>query len=297
MSSLRLAMQLSLREQENQSSPTSGDAEGVAAPAEGALPGLAPPDAAVVSAAAVTSPFAAPEEHPESALRKKRGPGRPRKYPKNDPDGRPRKRGRPRKHAEDGDDAFSSENEFSIGDSLQTESENIEDEMTSAASTIQSHWKKKKGIPQEVAAPATPLKMAATRRAEEVIPPEATAAPGPPPPSSPTTQATKPVAPPDSSVVKWMRYIPIKRARKAVVAGLRVKVRFASDNKVRKDGKLVRKRVWYGGRISAVSKEGSKSKCLQCNEEGLCMLLLRLVVMDWELTHVLAIFTSQNKIR
>jgi hypothetical protein len=114
--------------------------------------------------------------------------------------------------------------------------------MASAASTIQSHWKKKKGLPPTM----TPTRPPATVKA----------AGGPPSPGT-----AKPVAPPASRLVHWMRYMAIPEARTAVVAGLRVKVRFASDSKVRsKDGKVVRKRVWYGGRISAVSKEGSKSK-------------------------------------
>ena len=50
--------------------------------------------------------------------------------------------------------------------------------------------------------------------------------------------------------------MPLKRSRKNIAAGLRVKVRFAT--KVKRDGKIIRKKKWYGGRVSAVSKEGSK---------------------------------------
>jgi hypothetical protein len=37
---------------------------------------------------------------------------------------------------------------------------------------------------------------------------------------------------------------------------MRVKVRFATQ--VKQDGKVIKKKIWYGGRVSAVSKEGSK---------------------------------------
>ena len=37
---------------------------------------------------------------------------------------------------------------------------------------------------------------------------------------------------------------------------IRLQVRFAT--KVKRDGKIVRKKKWFGGRVSAVSKEGSK---------------------------------------
>ena len=64
------------------------------------------------------------------------------------------------------------------------------------------------------------------------------------------------VPPPEIEVLEWNRGLSEKKCRKHVSAGLRVKVRFAA--KVKRDGKVVKKKIWYGGRVSAVSKEGSK---------------------------------------
>jgi hypothetical protein len=67
---------------------------------------------------------------------------------------------------------------------------------------------------------------------------------------------TKTVPAPSAQVLEWMRSLPVKRARRNVAPGMRVKVRFAT--KVKREGKVVRKKKWFGGRVSAVSKEGSK---------------------------------------
>jgi len=64
------------------------------------------------------------------------------------------------------------------------------------------------------------------------------------------------VPPPEPEVLQWNRGLSEKKSRKHVSTGLRVKVRFAA--KVKRDGKVVKKKIWYGGRVSAVSKEGSK---------------------------------------
>ena len=204
------------------------------------------------------------EEDSTSPAPKKRGPGRPRKYPR--PHGeQPRKRGRPRKHPHVGgdEDAFSSENEFSVGEGPETEHTHEEvHHRVSAASKIQSHWKKSKGKDSvlEGSEVAEPLGgMAGNTKMDSEASPRNDSGNS----AAPTTAATnqsKPVTPPTLELIEWMRSMPQKRARKAVHPGLRVKVRFVTNNKVKKDGKVMRKRIWYGGRITAVSKEGSKSK-------------------------------------
>jgi len=69
-------------------------------------------------------------------------------------------------------------------------------------------------------------------------------------------RAAKTVTPPIAEVIEWSRTMPIKKARKHVAPGLRVKVRFAT--KVKRDGVIIRKKKWFGGRVAAASKEGSK---------------------------------------
>jgi len=64
------------------------------------------------------------------------------------------------------------------------------------------------------------------------------------------------VPPPDVKVLEWNRGLPEKKCKKHITSGLRVKVCFAA--KVKRDGKVVKKRIWYGGRVLAVSKDGSK---------------------------------------
>ena len=163
------------------------------------------------------------------------------------------------------EDAFSSENEFSVGGGdAHPESEHThhEDAMSNAASTIQSHWKKTKGKPsmlEESAIAEPPSSITAESKNEtssQATREDISTAPAP----APTSQS-KPVTPPAQDVIDWMRNMPVKRARKAVAPGLRVKVRFVT--KVKKEGKVTRKRIWYGGRITAVSKEGSKSKSMR----------------------------------
>ena len=69
-------------------------------------------------------------------------------------------------------------------------------------------------------------------------------------------KAAKTVPPPVAEIIEWNRTLSIKKARKHVQTGLRVKVRFAT--KVKRDGKIIRKKKWFGGRVAAASKEGSK---------------------------------------
>lgn len=68
------------------------------------------------------------------------------------------------------------------------------------------------------------------------------------------TNKPKTVPPPSHQVMEHQAQLDVKRARNALAVGLRVKVRFA----LQKEGK--RKKKWFGGRISAVSKEGSKMR-------------------------------------
>lgn len=85
-----------------------------------------------------------------------------------------------------------------------------------------------------------------------------------------TTKSMTVVAP-DPSIIQWMSDMPAKRCRQNIVPGMRVKVRFATKVVVRrKDSnaedqeqapikkQIVRKKKWFGGLVSAVSKEGSK---------------------------------------
>lgn len=276
MTSLRLALKQSLEETSGSTPPPPPTVQGL--PVQGG--GRTSPHGA---AGSVTSYHT--EEDSTSPVPKKRGPGRPRKYPRSND--QPRKRGRPRKHPVDAtgedEDGFSSENEFSVAG--ESEPRNHDDTtMSFAASKIQSHWKKSKGMypssssldassSTAVAGPPAHAAGEATTKAESSAatpaqqqhhhpapPPrvgETASAAAPPPP--PVTQS-KPVTLPAPELVDWMRNMSTEKAREAVTPGLRVKVRFVT--KFKKEGKVARKRIWYGGRITAVSKDGSKSKCI-----------------------------------
>jgi hypothetical protein len=69
--------------------------------------------------------------------------------------------------------------------------------------------------------------------------------------------AKQTVPAPDSAMLHWSRALPLKRARRAVAPGMRVKVRFSASVQ-RAGGVIVPKRRWFGGRVTKVSKEGSK---------------------------------------
>lgn len=280
MSSLRLALKQSLEETSGNTPPPAQ----VHGPPPG---GRTSPHSGLGSISSHHT-----EEDVTSPFPKKRGPGRPRKNPR--PSDQPaRKRGRPRKHPVDGEDAFSSENEFSVGGEG-PESEHKEDEtMSSAASKIQSHWKKKnkeKFPSLETSAVAEPSANATAETKHESSQHRSKDRyQNPPSPANPS----KPVTPPTLEIVEWMRSISIKRARKAVAPGLRVKVRFVT--KVKKEGKIIRKRIWYGGRITAVSKEGSKSK-----SKFLIRIVCVVLNIMLTLTTCIAVENfacSQNKIR
>jgi CW-type Zinc Finger len=64
------------------------------------------------------------------------------------------------------------------------------------------------------------------------------------------------VPPPEPEVLEWNRALSEKKCKKHIATGMRVKVCFAA--KVKREGKVFKKKIWYGGRVSAVSKEGSK---------------------------------------
>ncbi|KAL3942197.1 MAG: hypothetical protein SGBAC_003576 [Bacillariaceae sp.] len=63
---------------------------------------------------------------------------------------------------------------------------------------------------------------------------------------------------PSQEILEWSERLTEKKSRKNICKGMRVKVRFAT--KVRKEGKIVKKRKWYGGRVSNVTPDGSKIK-------------------------------------
>jgi hypothetical protein len=66
------------------------------------------------------------------------------------------------------------------------------------------------------------------------------------------------VPPPTLEILQWAQSMSEKKCRKYIVSGLRVKVRFATTKK--RDGKVIKKKIWYGGKVTAVSKKGSKIK-------------------------------------
>ncbi|KAG7374060.1 CW-type zinc finger domain containing protein [Nitzschia inconspicua] len=66
------------------------------------------------------------------------------------------------------------------------------------------------------------------------------------------------VPPPTAEVMDRALNLTDKECRKHIDVGLRVKVRFAT--KVKKEGKPIVKKIWYGGRVAVVSKRGTKIK-------------------------------------
>ena len=101
-------------------------------------------------------------------------------------------------------------------------------------------------------------------------------------PNSSNVSKSKTVPPPDPEILEWARTMSDKKCRRHIATGLRVKVRSTGcinlvskpqrllnkflpmkvrfATKVKRDGKVIKKKKWYGGRVSAVSKEGSKIK-------------------------------------
>ena len=66
---------------------------------------------------------------------------------------------------------------------------------------------------------------------------------------------------PSREVVLWGENMSQKKARKAIGVGMRVKVRFSTNaTKLKKDGRRVSKRLYYGGRVTAKTPHGSRIK-------------------------------------
>ncbi|VEU33799.1 unnamed protein product [Pseudo-nitzschia multistriata] len=79
--------------------------------------------------------------------------------------------------------------------------------------------------------------------------------------SAKTSEGSGIVPAPTREVVFWGKQMPQKRARKAIEVGMRVKVRFATNaTRIRKDGRRVSKKIFYGGKVTAKSALGSKIK-------------------------------------
>lgn len=184
------------------------------------------------------------------------GSGRPvGRPPKRRPGEPPRKRGRPRKNPlpeeqpSDHDGESSSENEFSVNDE---EEGNIQKrEMKhSAANTIQSHWKKKKKPMKEGGKEDEPPKKPENKQDTDDEVPK-------PKEAKKSSGKAKTVPPPSVELIEWARGLSTKKQKRNIAAGMRVKVRFATN--VRKaNGNIARKLKWYGGLVTGVSKGGSK---------------------------------------
>ncbi|KAL7581057.1 hypothetical protein ACA910_005860 [Epithemia clementina (nom. ined.)] len=218
---------------------------------------------------------------------KKRGPGRPRKNNHTaDSSGTGKKRGRPRKHPvseeqEGQDDPSSSENEFSGDEEIEEAEEeqqqppppkDVADELKQSklpkkkklvhATGSGGSGKETQSEPPGERAESKPTVSrtkvdCVARRELKTSSREASA----------TTTGTrdkesdegkptkgKAVPAPLPRVLAWTRNLPVKEARQNVKQGIRVKVRFST--KLKKEGK--RKKKWYGGLVSQVSKAGSK---------------------------------------
>jgi len=68
-----------------------------------------------------------------------------------------------------------------------------------------------------------------------------------------------PVPAPSREVMLWGENMSRKKARKAIEVGMRVKVRFNTEStKLKKDGRRVCKRQFYGGRVTAKTPHGSR---------------------------------------
>jgi hypothetical protein len=214
---------------------------------------------------------------PSDAPRRKRG--RPRKYPPpeddddDDDDTSQQHSQQSRPERQDSEDCYSSsENEFSLeaaqrnggreeGESSEEDQQNHPHDRHSAAHKIQSHWKSKKQQ-QRKPAPVTDSPKAASA-AEEALLDESNRTEQSSSPSAVRNKSTKKmrpktVPPPDPLLLAWQRQLPIRHARVAVTAGMRVKVRFSTAARDATDKRKKKKRKWFGGRVSTVSKEGSK---------------------------------------
>jgi hypothetical protein len=207
--------------------------------------------------------------------------------------GRPRKKPPPRDGGNE--ENLSSENEFSVGhadedDDGSETSDRRRNSNHEAANRIQKQWKKQQKIKlnEEGKQPGlvSDKKLSVQEYNEHMAsdqPRKSSSSPIPPTnvhsrPSSPVvtektlissaaaqgksaipkTGKPRTVPPPSQHLAAWQtNHIAPKRARKNVVPGLRVKVRFA----LRKEGGK-KKKKWFGGSIAAVSKEGTKVKIM-----------------------------------
>jgi hypothetical protein len=118
----------------------------------------------------------------------------------------------------------------------------------SAANTIQSQWKKKKK-PTEAQDKDEPKPKKGDIDDDNVK--------TKPQKMKKASGKAKTVPPPSEALLEWARGLTVKKSKRNVAAGMRVKVRFATN--VRKaNGKLARKLKWYGGLVTGVSTGGSK---------------------------------------
>jgi len=295
MTSLRLALKQSLEEttggfsppsEGNQPNTPSGNPNTAAPLSPGAAGGVHPVPAG--GAAVALGPHL-PSDAALSGLGsptwKKRGPGRPRKNPANG-DEPAKKRGRPRKNSqtEDGHDGnSSSEHDYSGSEQEEGEVEDVkqgeDDEhndlkmkkaMVAAAAGSVSTNEQPEHTAHAVAKSASsttdhdaPREESAQREQKPSVKEHGAATASAsggrekePSDGKPGGARAKTVPGPDQHILQWSRGLPIKQARHSAKQGLRVKVRFST--RVKRDGKLVRKKKWYGGVVSQVSKAGSK---------------------------------------
>lgn len=214
--------------------------------------------------------------------------------------GRPRKHPLP-KDLEDDEENFSSENEFSVGhadeeeigdeESETSDHEDRRDSSHEAANRIQKQWKKQQRMKlkekddppgetskrqafaredgeykvsdqhhRNTSSPIPPSKNNSRPTSPEATERKTSVSSGAEDSKSKVPKTSKPrtVPPPSQHLSSWQtNHIAPKRARKNVIPGLRVKVRFA----LRKEGGK-KKKKWFGGLITAVSKEGTKVKIM-----------------------------------
>lgn len=123
----------------------------------------------------------------------------------------------------------------------------------SAANKIQSQWKKSKKLNQN----NNEKRLDDDERMEDVGDPAGEGKATEEPPKK-STAKSKTVPAPLPEVLEWSRSLSDKKCKKNIAKGMRVKVRFAT--KVKRDGKMFKKKIWYGGRVSAASNDGSKIK-------------------------------------
>jgi hypothetical protein len=122
-----------------------------------------------------------------------------------------------------------------------------------AANTIQrkmSEWTKKKVVAKPVSRPVSPKPAKKSQSNEPPV--QSFYIEGKP------KRSVKGIVPaPAPEILDWIASMSIKKQRRHMSAGLRVKVRFATKVKKR-DGKIVSKHKWYGGLVTAMSSGGSK---------------------------------------